>query len=624
MKKTILLLLLLVLAQGLFIYRVFPVYQLDPGTPILINDFSIHHYQTEQMLYLLKHFGKVSGYDPFFMAGYPGVVVNLTDNYGVAFTLGLLSMWLPLAIAEKLFLIGMLFLFPIIIYLAAVCLGLSRSQSFLAGILLVVVMQYHEYYRSLMNWGLYSFVISIFLSILWFSLIVRYFKERSRRKWLAALLVGAYTVSVHPLSVPMFLSFLGPYLIFDAKKLTRRFFNGLLVMMLLIVLANSYWIVPLLLHSGYYHQEAIYQKAFGFEKFIKDLMSVDQAIFHILMVLSVIGTLISLRKKKIEAPVVLALWCAFFIFYGISYFGEHSLVQNYFSHIEPARFITAAVFLIPLLTVYGISGWGEERIRNLAVLLIFSMIAMQAYCLSSIQHQDNCTASRIKRVLCGNMCQPTEWGKDIMAEGGDRLVRRIREVTDPSARILLEDHIWDFVYWDSRLPALMSMLTERSYIGGPFPHLSTKYNFANFSSGMIFGRAIQEIPIGELMEYMKLYNVGWAVIHSPEATRYFQMHGVRFRFLGKVPGPEGWEFRFYRVASERNYFVRGKGKVTMEWNELKLSGLSEGEIILKFHYARDLRTKPPVLIQKVDYLDDPMGFIRLENREGYDTIRITQ
>ncbi|MBN1688365.1 MAG: hypothetical protein JW893_04635 [Candidatus Omnitrophica bacterium] len=623
--SAIFMIVLLMGLQIIFVVKVFPVQKLDLQTPILTHDMAFHHYQTQQALYLLKHFGKTWGYDPFYMAGYPTAVVNMTDNFGAAFAVGFLAFFLPLALAEKVFLLGIMILFPVWIFWAAKNFGCSDQESFLSGIIVTLVLQHHPFYVSMMNWGLYSFVLAAAFSVCCFSLIVRFVERQDNRAWLWMTILGSYLVSVHPLSVPLLFLFLIPYLILSKEACQFNNLIRITASFLVMFFMNLYWILPLLKASPLYKHVPTYVQAFGIEQWMADVKDLKLVLFHVFALIGVMAPIFVCKSEKTSRNWVLSLGTAFMIFYGLSYFGFYGPFKYSLAHIEPGRFIVVAIFVIPLLSAVTLSEIARSHIRKMNILLIAFVFLSQLFCLYS--------AGKIKKgdfiyqkcdlLFCSSYREHSRWGDDVMAEGGQALVDAIKQYTDSSARILLEDHTWAWAYWESRLPALLAGLTGREYIGGPL-NLRIQHQFAHFEIGKLFGRSILSLPVAKFLDYVRLYNIGWAVIHSDEAKMYVRRHPKRFTYLTSLQGAYGIRFDLYRIANHESYFVKGEGKIErVGWNEIVLSNLSKGPVVIKYHYFEGLKTDPKVEISRVEVLDDPIGFISLDNSKGYARIRIT-
>jgi hypothetical protein len=72
-------------------------------------------------------------------------------------------------------------------------------------------------------------------------------------------------------------------------------------------------------------------------------------------------------------------------------------------------------------------------------------------------------------------------------------------------------------------------------------------------------------------------------------------------------------FTIYEVSREPSFFLKGKGIVKSDYNRLELSHLvaKDGEVILNYHWMKQLKTKPENKLERVFIGNDPIGFIRI-------------
>ena len=149
-------------------------------------------------------------------------------------------------------------------------------------------------------------------------------------------------------------------------------------------------------------------------------------------------------------------------------------------------------------------------------------------------------------------------------------------------------------------------MTGRQFIGGPINLYNDRHHFAEFHSGMIFKRNIQTFSDGELRNYLRLYNIGAIVAFHPASIRRLQAAGDLVTLEQRI-GP----VHLMKVRQPLSWFVKGEGKVDAGWNRLELSELAGDEVVLKYHWVLGLSASPPVKIEPVKILDDPIPFIKL-------------
>ncbi|MBN3040884.1 MAG: hypothetical protein JW867_07130, partial [Candidatus Omnitrophica bacterium] len=170
-KSLILLLGLLCILQAFFIFSIFPTSKDSLNEPFLYRDHAIHYAQTLRMISFFKTGGRLSGYDPYFMAGYPSTFFDLVDNCGLFVFCLLLSPFISVAASIKTFIFFMVILLPLVLFIACRNFGLDLKHSYLAALLLIFVCNVFWFYRRLITYGTYSYLFAVFFALLAFSCI---------------------------------------------------------------------------------------------------------------------------------------------------------------------------------------------------------------------------------------------------------------------------------------------------------------------------------------------------------------------------------------------------------------------------------------------------------------------
>ena len=78
----------------------------------------------------------------------------------------------------------------------------------------------------------------------------------------------------------------------------------------------------------------------------------------------------------------------------------------------------------------------------------------------------------------------------------------------------------------------------------------------------------------------------------------------------------GTEFAvLFKPSEEYNkpFFLKGKGVIQADYNRLDLNQLAtdNGEIIISYHWMKNLKASPETKLERVFIGDDPIGFIRI-------------
>ena len=104
------------------------------------------------------------------------------------------------------------------------------------------------------------------------------------------------------------------------------------------------------------------------------------------------------------------------------------------------------------------------------------------------------------------------------------------------------------------------------------------------------------------------YNIKWIICFISNSREYFDSLPDIVSMITKTD-----KFYIYAVKREPNFFIKGKGEVSSNYNHLYLKNLSKGDVIIKYHWLDTFKTKPERKIEKVMLMDDPIGFIKIHN-----------
>jgi hypothetical protein len=133
----------------------------------------------------------------------------------------------------------------------------------------------------------------------------------------------------------------------------------------------------------------------------------------------------------------------------------------------------------------------------------------------------------------------------------------------------------------------------------------------------MFKKDAQSISGEELRNYLRLYNIGAVVAFHPASIKRLQSVAGLVTLEQRI-GPA----HLMKVNQSLTWFIAGDGKVRAEFNRLELSELTGREVILKYHWIEGLTASPPVTIEAVKMLDDPIPFIKLVRPPSSVSLRI--
>ena len=606
MKK--LLLILLLSAYGITIFL--KPSDIFSDAPVYTDDYAMHFSQCLAAKRFFSAAGRLWGYDPFFLAGYPsGTLVNADNKAWEVFFLAI--SFLGEGLAFKLYLMAFLLLFPLFPYAAARNFGLPRETAITASILSLLFF-FLSMTIDLVSWGMLSYVFMCYFSIYVFSLAYKLFEQFTWKRYLLLALLASLLLMMHILApVHLFVPMLMLYAL-SAQKLSFPRHLGLASLVLVVLIINSFWLMPLV---QFFNDKTTRPENYNFALQITNLIeplnvylrqhqsilyrktpSLNNTFVEVaLLLFGIAGMYRWLKEKR---------WALFFPFaagvvfiFAVAYYGSHTRL---FPQLQPQRFIVplnilllipASAGVVPVLRTLFEKRGAAARLFGAALLLA---------------------------LLVGPVIQPlkTIYGYNLyrlnceFSPAVEELLSWLDEHTTREGRILLEDSEYDtgHRFGGAHLPALFPERLQREYLCGPRPMYPVKHSYASFTAGVLFEKKIEEYSLEELQRQFDLYNVTWVVCWLDRSQEFFNRHPGYLTRAGEVAS-----FIIYRVNRKPSFFIKGSGEVRADYNRLELRQVvAEGnEIIISYHWMRQLKTEPPRKLERIFIGDDPVGFIRI-------------
>lgn len=191
------------------------------------------------------------------------------------------------------------------------------------------------------------------------------------------------------------------------------------------------------------------------------------------------------------------------------------------------------------------------------------------------------------------------------------VVELLGRQTTPEARILWEDCSGQATF--PRWTALLSLLTDRSFLGGLDPTAAVEFSFAGFVDRNLAGKPIKDWSAAELEDYCKRYNVGWIVCRSPEATARFRDWSMA-RQTGQFD-EGGQAASLFTVDRPHSYVLKGQATWLQAGPRRIVLGevdAPDGKVVLSLHYQKGLVASPRrVQIEPGPDPSDPIPLVRL-------------
>jgi hypothetical protein len=204
------------------------------------------------------------------------------------------------------------------------------------------------------------------------------------------------------------------------------------------------------------------------------------------------------------------------------------------------------------------------------------------------------------------------------------VVQVIKKETTPDMRILWEDQ--PAKRGGVRWPALLPLLTERSFVGGLDPEGRIEHSHAGFVRHTLRGRPLSQWTDAALAEYCKRYNIGWVVAWStPTAKRLreWTAGAAEVRTLSA----DGTGSLFAIKSPARSFALHGQAELVHADNtRITLANVvpKDGKVVVSFHYQTGMRASPSrVQVEREPDALDVIPLLRLRVSSPVSRVTLT-
>jgi hypothetical protein len=609
----------LILACGIFLLHSLGLASLFvPSTglfnsqPVIEQDWGLHFHHLKSLEAFWQQDKTFWGYNPLFMAGYPSnTIQDLSIKLFEFLALILSNVALtPLQWFKILAFLSMAFV-PWLMYFAARNLFFDRDDikngAALLAALLGTAYWWNSLPREMFFYGMVGYAPAAYTSVLGIALLYRIANNPSlwsptHLGWLIIALV------IPPLHVQSIVIFLPPIVALLAVQ-RNVFHRNLLIWTAaaaaLSILVNLPWLAPAFDHRSDYVASAMVDQLPLFTSidpftFLKDYLgptgywtfrpSLSEKGFRLmLLLLGSWGTWKLVRSENRTVGVMLV--SAWIILFLLAYFG--SLIPLLKSW-QPLRFkVPLDLFLTLAASFIVAHGLARRTLTSHSYILpVLGICGLLAFLFNLFE-----TETR------GTMLLRTRIRPELNA-----IVEWIKKKTPAEARVLFEESGDEtgFVYDGMYLSSFIPHWTGRELIGGPINLYNDRHHFAEFHSGKLFKRDIQTMTDEQLKDYFRRYNIGAVVAFHPGAIQRLQAVSGLITIDQRI-GP----VHLMKVNQPLTWLLKGTGKVNARLNRLETSTVRGDEIILKYHWVKELRGLPELKIVPVQIGDDPIPFIKI-------------
>jgi len=562
--------------------------------PLLTDDYALRTALFYDARTLFKTTRSLWGYSPYHLAGYPYALFGISSKGEQILSL-LFPFVNPAELLKRYILIGIL-IFPFLIMGSAKILRLSLSSIAISGAISILFFWKYPNVSSV-RWGSISYFLASPFTLLALAFFYQFVKEKHLRSFFLFWFFGSISFLIHSVALVLLLPPILITLLCSLKKKPKRPFVLGGLGLLGIVTINLFWILPFLRYHSMLNVK-IAEPAF-FENvslrswyFQKDLSRI------VLLLLGLCGIWKWSRERNgIALPfAVSTIWLISLVFFLKR---PPSLLLQRFRYDWPLTLflsLPASVFIAEKgkrfsnLVLYGL----------ILLALVTSDASRYTFCLSRLFLKE--------KTLATSYPLPTSLRPPEM----DVLLAWVQKNKDEEGRLLMEDtHHPHHIYWGNHLPAILPLLTGREVVTPPLPEVSLPVATIGLTDGTLFGKPIEQFSPSAFQEYTDRYNIRWMICFSPATKQYLKGFPKSYLREDTVIG----HFSFYEINRPSNFFLKGSGEVSAEFNRISLKNVKaeSGEVVLKYHWFPMLRTVPERKVERIDYGGDPVGFIKIQN-----------
>jgi hypothetical protein len=589
--------LLILYYHFLGILTFFPLSEILNNEPIYTDDYSSHSSNAVEAKNNLLNHGRLWGYNPYFMAGYPGGFWPYSNHAAPLFLL--LFPFFEDFFVFKLFILSTFLAFPLVIYFSAKKFGLSNMEGITVLILATLFWNLDPVVRIFEYFGAYSFVFISSLSVLITSLFYRFILKEKITDYLSLCLLLPVIFIFHAYSLIILIVPILTIYLLNLKKINFKKNVKLFLVLFLILISNYFWIEPLIKFKHYIEPFSATRGIFQTHG-IKDIhddffYSPEMMVRAFIFFFGLSGIIILLMSKRNKNLGILYL----FVFVPLSYLSFFGSSSEMGRALHPYRFVIPLICFLIIPSVKSLS-YIYKNFMNSNRVKLFTFILMFILFIPYLTNPHYYPYSLGRTQVWASLPQ-TYYD----------LINWIKVNTNKSARILLEDSSFasGHQYYGSHLPTLFPFYTQREFIGGPFRYLEIIHRFSNFYDGSnLFNKPIDDYNQSELQKYFDYYNIKWIISWSNESKKVFEKYKGYINKINEIK-----KFSIYEVNRTPNFFLIGNGSLEADYDIIKVKNASFGEVVIKYHWLETLKTKPKLKIESFRVLDDPIGFIKVHN-----------
>lgn len=592
------------LAQMFLLGRSFPLSEIFSDKHLLYIDHPYHLYQIELAKSLARDH-KIIGYDPYFEAGYIGGITTNLSAMSQAVFAWLTSSVLTTTQAYKLYVVLVSLVAPLFIVFAGRASGLVKLDLWLAG-MLSLLMWWASSIRWYFSAGMTASTLAGFFSVAYCLLLYRHLTS-DRLAWNRTVglgLAACLFLFIHP-------QFLFPVAVFalvflfhiGSMDVLTRSFPHLILLATIALTPNLIWLIPKIHALTTFTIPHIFQASTNPSAPFLELLgiwnnpSMGSKLYPLLLLSSIWALIYPANDGSRQLNKIL-----FLSWFGIAVFAYFGAIMPKMAMIQPNRLAPVAyLFLIPvasrgILLAFKTAIHGQKSaVKYWAVATAAFTLLVISWAATETMHEASPDPGGRYGTLPPEVQSPGEITRQILDW--------IDTNTTDSGRILFETSLAR-IHDRGHVAGYLALHSKREFIGGPY----TVNEFAEFWDGHVFKKPILAIDKPMFMEYMRLFNIGWAIVHSTESKQY--LDGVP----GVSPVATFGNIKIYTLQHPLSYVVSGcTQSITRSHNRLVIERCKGDQrpIVLKYHFVEGIKSSDDSKINAVHFMDDPRPFIEV-------------
>lgn len=575
----------------------FPLGELLSATPLHHVDSAYHQYQME-VARALCALGGVSGYDPFFAAGYLGgasfnasakVPALLACLAGSADAIAPIykgfSFWLGVT-APAAF--------------AAGALALLAPRPALLAAALGVLLWWTGPLRWYHTAGLVSWVAAAYFAVP-YAAALSSACQAPRRVAVAGAAVGAAAgMLLHPL-FPVAVAVLAAPLVLVRLNSARAALNaaGVLVVVGLTALAANLWWITATLRAPGLATTQVYQRAVEPLLVLREPLGIASTASggsRLYIALAIGAALAIAAVRGVQRREIAAIVVAWALAMAWASFGG---TVSAIAALQPNRLSTFAWLALALPASAGAVAALEHARRSSALRKITWALPLAAFAGLFVYFVREAGVE----VFGSGSARYAVERPEVKGVGRSNaaLLAWIREHTDASARVFFETSLAR-VHDGTHVAGWLAAHSGREFVGGPYPFTDA----VGAWDGIAFGERLEDMSADRLGTHLDRYNVRWMLCHSAACSR--AMARLPDAKTSTRIGP----VTLFERSSSPGFFVSGRGSIESRAIDRVVVRAQPGaDIVLRYHWVPGLTASPPARVEPVTVDQDARPFVRV-------------